>query len=69
MLHVNDIHMLCSCVAIESIHQQRSIQKDESWVLLKIEIPQNIQSTFNISFKVGEYDQFLLTEDEIIITM
>ena len=47
-------------VAIESIHQQHSIQNEESRVLLKIEIPQNIQLTFNISLKGREYDLFLL---------
>ena len=47
-------------VAIESIHQQHYIENEESLVLLKIEIPQNIQLTFNISLKGREYDLFLL---------
>ena len=47
-------------VAIESIHQQHYMENEESLVLLKIEIPQNIQLTFNISLKGREYNLFLL---------
>ena len=51
---------------IGPIHHQHCRQygtivpNQESRVLLKIEIPQNIQLTFNISLKGREYDLFLL---------